>query len=131
MISNENRQELITYRFGQAKETFELARFLTDQGKLSVAVNRIYYGMFYALGALALKHGFTTSKHSQLIGWFNKYFVSTHITDARYGKILRDAFRNRTKGDYDAFIEFSPDMVSLMLVEMDQFIEEVGRLLNL
>ncbi len=71
MISNENRQELIAYRFGQALETLELAGFLTDQRKLSVAANRIYYRMFYALGALALKHGFTTSKHSQLIGWFH------------------------------------------------------------
>ncbi|MCX6226171.1 MAG: HEPN domain-containing protein [Bacteroidia bacterium] len=131
MISNESRKELIDYRFSQAKETLQLARFLTDQGKLSVAVNRIYYGMFYALGALALKHSFATSKHSQLIGWFNKDFVSTHMTDARFGKILRDAFRNRTKGDYDAYVEFSPEMVNLMLVEMDQFITEISRLLSL
>jgi uncharacterized protein (UPF0332 family) len=75
MISEDNRRELIDYRFNQARETLELARFLADQGKLAVAVNRIYYGMFYALGALALKHRFETSKHAQLIGWFNKNFV--------------------------------------------------------
>jgi len=131
MITNENRKELIDYRFNQARETFELARFLIDQGKLSVAVNRVYYGMFYALGALALKHEFATSKHSQLIGWFNKDFVSTHLSDARFGKILRDAFRNRTKGDYDAYVEFSYEMLNVMLIEMDQFIAEIGRLLSL
>ncbi len=131
MISEDNRRELIDYRFNQARETLELARFLADQGKLSVAVNRIYYGMFYALGALALKHRFETSKHAQLIGWFNKNFVSSHLSDDRFGKILRDAYRNRTKGDYDAYVEFSSEMVNAMIGEMEQFVVEIGRLLSL
>ena len=103
MISDENRKELIGYRINQARETYDLSVFLAEEGKLSVAVKRIYYGMFYALGALALKHEFATSKHSQLIGWFNREFVVTRLTDSQFGKILREAFRNRTKGDFDAF----------------------------
>jgi hypothetical protein len=41
MITDENKKELIVCRFNQARETHELARFLMDQGKLSVSVNRI------------------------------------------------------------------------------------------
>jgi uncharacterized protein (UPF0332 family) len=66
---------LIQYRIGQAKETVEEADLLINNEKFRAAVNRIYYGMFYSLLALALKYEFQTSKHQQLIGWFNKNFI--------------------------------------------------------
>ncbi len=81
-------------------------KFLIDSNELTVAVNRIYYGMYYAVTALAIKFQFETSKHFQLVGWFNREFISTGVLNANYGKILRNAFRNRTKGDYDAIITF-------------------------
>lgn len=53
MINDQDRDSLIDYRLSQAFETIELASFLVFSGKLSVAVNRIYYGMYYALTALS------------------------------------------------------------------------------
>ena len=76
MIRDEDRQSLICYRLEQAKDTVDLSRFLIDSKKYVVAVNRIYYGLYYSVTALAIKHKFETSKHAQLIGWFNKEFVS-------------------------------------------------------
>ena len=98
MINDKDRQVLIDYRLKQASETIGLSQFLIDSNQLIVAVNRIYYGMYYAVTALALKHKFETSKHAQLIGWFNKEFVAAGIIKAEYGKILRNAYQNRTKG---------------------------------
>ena len=72
MIKDNDRKILIDYRLEQARETIKLTEFLIDSNQLNVAVNRIYYGMFYAVTALAIKHKFETSKHKQLIGWFNK-----------------------------------------------------------
>lgn len=77
MVSDQDRIILIKYRIQQAHETVDLAEFLLTYNKTVVCVNRVYYGMFYALTALALKHQFETSKHSQFIGWFNKKFVYT------------------------------------------------------
>jgi uncharacterized protein (UPF0332 family) len=68
MIEDNDRDALVRYRLNQAIETIELANFLVQNGKLVIAVNRIYYGMYYALTALALKNSYETSKHSQLIG---------------------------------------------------------------
>jgi uncharacterized protein (UPF0332 family) len=76
MINKLDRDSLIKYRLQQAKDTIELSVFLLESNRLVVAVNRIYYGMHYALTALALKYKFETSKHGQLIGWYNKEFVS-------------------------------------------------------
>jgi len=55
MINPVERESLIKYRLDQAYDTIELADFLIKSGKLIVAVNCIYYGMFCALTALTLK----------------------------------------------------------------------------
>jgi uncharacterized protein (UPF0332 family) len=130
MITAQDRNSLIECRLGQALETIDLAKFLISSGKLSVAVNRIYFGMYYALTALSLKYKFETSKHGQLIGWFNKEFVSTQLVDMQYGKIIRRAYQNRTKGDYDAFVVFSLEEVESLLIEMVEFIDEIKRLIK-
>lgn len=77
MIDSNDRNALVDYRMQQAIETIELAKFLAENQKLVISVNRIYYGMYYALTALALKNSFETSKHGQLIGWFNKEFIAS------------------------------------------------------
>jgi len=130
MIDEKDRDSLIEYRLQQAYETIDLAKFLVNSDKLVIAVNRIYYGMYYALTALALQDKFETSKHGQLIGWFNKEYISSKKIDSKFGKILRNAFQNRTKGDYDAFISFSKTEVEFMLDEMVIFIEEIKNTLK-
>jgi len=129
MINDQERNALILYRIQQAKDTIDLAEFLINSNALSVGVNRIYYGMYYALTALALKHKYETSKHSQLMGWFNKEFVAKNIVDKKFGKILRNAFQNRTKGDCDAFVEFTLPEVQEMLSDMKVFIQITETLL--
>jgi uncharacterized protein (UPF0332 family) len=48
----------------------------------------------------------------------------------KYGKILRNAFQNRTKGDYDAFITFEREEVVEMKNEMIDFISSVEKLIK-
>ena len=55
MIDDKDRDSLIEFRLNQAFDTIELARFLVSSDKLVVAVNRIYYGMYYAL-TVTLSH---------------------------------------------------------------------------
>jgi uncharacterized protein (UPF0332 family) len=130
MINESDRNSLVKYRILQAKDTIELAKFLIDSNRLTVAVNRIYYGLYYSITALAIKKQFETSKHAQLIGWFNKEYIATDILDRRFGKILRNAYQNRTKGDYDAFVTFEKDEVVDMYYEMIDFIKEIEKLIE-
>lgn len=131
MIEDKDRLTLIKYRMEQATDTIDVVDFLINSDKLTVAVNRIYYGLFYSVTALAIYNGFETSKHAQLIGWFNKEFVAKKLTNPKFGKILRNAFQNRTKGDYDAYISFQKDEVSQMHYEMIEFINEIKRLIEI
>jgi len=86
-LNLEDRNELIKYRMQQASECIDEVLFLIDNKKYKIAINRIYYGMFYSLLALGLKDQYESSKHSQLIGWFNKNYIHTNLIDVKYGKI--------------------------------------------
>lgn len=90
-------------------------------GFLATAVNRLYYSMFYLISALALKHSFDTSKHQQLIRWFNRIFVKEGIVDRSSAGILRSLYDLRTKGDYDDYVEFTTGMVQSLAKEVHEF----------
>lgn len=79
--------------------------------------------------ALSLKYGFKTSKHNQLIGWFNKEFVKTRKVNSEIGKIIHRAYKNRSDGDYGVFIHFEKEKVLLRYKEMKVFITEIEKLL--
>lgn len=129
-MDKEDREVLTAYRLEQAKETIAEAELLIGHEKYRAAINRIYYGMFYALSAIGSRYGFATSKHGQLIGWFNKIFVKTDIFDRKYGKMLREAFELRNQGDYDAFIRFSQDDVLKRFEDMKAFISGVEKFIS-
>jgi uncharacterized protein (UPF0332 family) len=124
-IEEQTRDDLIKYRLEQARDAIDVVDLLIRNDKLSTAINRIYYGMFYSLLALALQFNFETSKHQQLIGWFNKEFIRTGLIEKEFGRILRDAFENRTSGDYDSFVIFDQAEVLLLFSDMKSFIEQI------
>ncbi len=130
MIKDNDREILIQYRLNQAQQTIGEVSKLIEADLLSVAVNRIYYGIFYSLTALALRYEYQSSKHAQLMGWFNQNFVKPGLIEVKYGKILRDAFKNRSDGDYAPFILFEKDDVLDMQSDMIDFIGRIESFLS-
>lgn len=129
-IEEQDRFDLIQYRLTEAKDTQSDVELLILHDRLRAAINRAYYSMFYSLMALGLKYEFETSKHAQLIGWFNKTFIYEGLIDSKYGKIITKAFNRRTKGDYDSYFEFDRETVLEMYEEMKDFNLEIERLIN-
>ncbi len=129
-IDNQDRLGLIQYRLAEAKDTQSDVELLISHDRLRAAINRIYYSMFYSLLALGLKYEFETSKHVQLIGWFNKTFIQSGLIEKNYGKIINKAFIRRTKGDYDSYIEFDMETVIEMYEEMKDFNSALERFIN-
>ena len=64
-VINRPRQFGKTTIIDMLARTEDEVNFLIENNKLHLAVNRIYYGSFYILSALALKYRFQTSKHGQ------------------------------------------------------------------
>ncbi len=121
----ERKMDLIQLRLKQAREAIADVDFLIQNDRMILAINRIYYGMFYSLLALAIQYDFKTSKHAQLIGWFNKEFVKNKKIEPRFSKMVQSAFNARSDGDYGVFSEFSKEEVLIRFEEMKEFIVEI------
>lgn len=129
-IDDDYKKSLIQYRLEEAKDTIDDVQLLIENDRLRAAIHRIYYGMFYSLLALGLAHGFETSKHPQLIGWFNKNFIHSKKIESEYGKMINKAYNRRTKGDYDAYVDFDKDIVIEMFNDMKAFISRINKILR-
>lgn len=129
-LNANDRSELIKYRLDESKETIQDVQLLLENDRLRAAVNLIYYGMFYSLLALGLAYEFETSKHQQLIGWFNRSFINEGLIDSKFGKIINKALNRRSKGDYESLIEFDKDIILEMFEEMKDFIFEIETFLT-
>ncbi len=130
-LDENNKKILINHRIEKSKYAIEDVKFAIANDRLIIAVNRIYYGIFYILSALSLKYDFNTSKHQQLIGWFNKNFIKEKILDKKYGTIVRKAFNNRSQGDYSDFTQFTKKQVIESFEEMKKFVNKIEELLKI
>ena len=128
-LSKEERQQLIEHYVEKAQNTVEDIKFFIENEKLGVAVNRVYYGIYYVLSALAVKYQFSTSKHTQLLGWFNKNFVKENKIERKYAKYIQEAFEKRMKGDYEVFVKFTKADVNDLFEKMKEIISEIKQLL--
>ena len=130
MKSKENKEALIKFRIEQAYNSIDTVQLLITNKKYNAAINRIYYGMFYMLLAVAVKEGFETSKHQQLIGWFNKTFIKEGRIPKKFGKMVSQTFKSRQVSDYEAFVIFENEEVLQLFNDMKDFIFAMEEYLN-
>ncbi len=129
-LSDKERAELIEYNLEKTDSMVDEIDFYIRNDKLHTAVNRIYYCVFYILMALALKNKFTTSKHMQLISWFNKEYIHGDVVDKKYSKIIRNIFEQRSKADYDVLAKFSKEQVTALYQDMKDTITTIKNLMQ-
>lgn len=115
-------QELVRYRLGRAQETLDEATLLRDERHLNAYVNRLYYACFYAVSALLLVEGKSSSKHSGVRALFNKEWVKTGRVSSEYGRFYRRLYDSRQQGDYGDFVQFEEADVAPWMQEAQGFV---------
>jgi uncharacterized protein (UPF0332 family) len=126
----EGQAELIRYRLSRAKETLEEANELINSGHFYGGANRIYYACFYSVVALILTKNLSSSKHSGVLGLFNKNFVKTGKIPKEMGKFYSLMFDNRLESDYGELIEIEPDQIKQDLITAAEFIDLITALIS-
>ncbi|MFH0730641.1 MAG: HEPN domain-containing protein [Pseudomonadota bacterium] len=131
MIADDKKKALVQYRLQQAQESLEEAHYLFNGGKsLRSVVNRLYYGMFYAVLALLIYEPYTSSKHSGVLAYFNRHFVKGGFFSDPMGRALNKAFELRQRGDYREYFELTKDQVEPLLDNAMQFLVAARTYLN-
>lgn len=121
-------RELVRYRLHRAQEALDEAALLYEKGHLNTCVNRLYYACFYAVSALLLAEGKSSSKHSGIRALFNKEWVKTGRISSEYGRFYRRLYDSRQKGDYGDFVQFEDADVTSWLQEARRFVVTVTSL---
>ncbi len=125
ILTDDERRLLVEHRINRAKDSREDARVAFANNRFVNTVNRCYYAMFYMVSALALFDGFTSSKHKQMLGWFNRTYIASGVLNVELKNILVYAFDSRDDGDYQDWKTFSQEEVAQLCNDTDFFLREL------
>lgn len=108
-MPNENRLALAKYRLESAKEKYDVAVILYNEGKYKDAVNRAYYSIFNGLRAVLAFEAVDFKKHSGVISYFRQNYIRTGLFDNEYSDFIGSAFLIRNQSDYEDFFVVSKE----------------------
>lgn len=110
-ISKQDREELVNYWLEKAEESIQSASSEIDNDRLSFAINRLYYALFYAMSAISTARGVSYSKHSGVRAALHRDFIKTGKIDKKIGRLYDELFNARHQADYTPLVEFDKEIV--------------------
>lgn len=102
-MDNNEIKALSEYRLNQAKENLIEAEALYNINRYKGASNRAYYAIFHAIKSILALEEVDFKKHSSVIAYFNKEYISKEIFSRELGKKISEARFYREKSDYVDF----------------------------
>jgi len=125
-----SKEDLLKYRIKRARESLEEAHLLADAQHYNASINRLYYGCYYIVTSLLLKHNIYSSTHSGVRNQFGLHFVKTHFVSKENATTFSFLFDQRHKSDYDDFVVFTKSEVSDLNNRANLFIKQIEQLIN-
>ena len=122
----DEKNALVQYRMGKARETLEDARILANANRWNPCVNRLYYACFYAVSALLLRRGLSSSKHTGVRSLFNQHYVKPEKISKSLAQIYNDLFERRKESDYMDFLRFEEIQVRPWISKVETFVEHIA-----
>lgn len=129
-MDNKEIEILSKYRLEQSKENLEEAMALFNINKFKGASNRAYYSIFHAIKAILALEQTDFKKHSSVIAYFNKEYVSKEIFSKELGKRVTEARFFREKSDYVDFYIVTKEECQKQIKTAEIMIENVEKYLN-
>lgn len=93
-------------------------------------MNRLYYSSFYAVSALSMRDGFSSSKHSGVRGLLNRNYVRTDQVSKDLARLFNNLFERRQEADYLGFLEFERSQVEPLIPRVETLIADISTLLE-
>lgn len=115
------REDLCRYRLQKAEKCLSSAKLLMQSEDYCGEANRSYYSIFHSIRSLLALEGIDFSKHSGVMGYFQRNYVKTGIFEKEYSKILTEAFQVRSDSDYDDYYVISKEEVDVQIQNAQSF----------
>lgn len=124
------REDYVEYRIAKANEAIADAKLLAQNSSWNACMNRLYYSCFYAASALLLKKGISSKTHTGLKTQFSLHLVKTGIISKDFGQLYAELMNWREKGDYGDMFDFTKEKVEPLLKPVEEFINEIAKLIK-
>ena len=121
---------LAKYWLEKADESLRAARLSLEANMPSIAVNRLYYAVFYAASAFMAARGMDYGKHSAVQAAVHRNLIKPQLMSREMGQLYGRLFNARQDGDYKAFAVFAVDEVNEELAPATEFIRTIRELLK-
>ena len=115
MMTEQERKDIVLYRFEKAVQTFNDAQRNLNYGMFSVAANRLYYAFYYAASALLISIKIEAHSHSGVQSMMHLHFVKTGLLTESDGILMRRLFVMRQSSDYEDFVDFKQEDLEPLL----------------
>ena len=122
--------DLSRYRMEKAKADITASEILLNEGLFDQSLNRSYYAIFHSVRSLLALDQFDSRKHSGIIAYFNRNYISSGTLDREYSKIIMSAERMRNKSDYDDFFIVSRSDAESQIANAKKFIIAIESLIT-
>jgi len=126
-MQDKSRKDYALYRLEKAKSDLISAKINFNANQYNTAANRAYYSVFHTMRSVLALDEVEFSKHSSVLGYFNKEYLATNVIDRKYSTIIREASNARNAGDYDDFHETEQDEAEELIEKAEQFHEEISQ----
>jgi uncharacterized protein (UPF0332 family) len=130
MNEQEARKTLIRLWLEKAEDALASAELEMRAGHLGFAVNRLYYGCFYAVTALLLRDGKQFSRHSAVMSEWNKSYVKTGKFEATWSGFYQQLFNDRQESDYLPTVTFEHHDVEGRIKQAEEFLRSIHNLIQ-
>ena len=94
----------------------------------NTAINRLYYGCFYATQALLLTMSLTPKTHKGVAQLLHKHFVSKGLFDKAKAEFFSDLLKERLEGDYGDFLIIDEEEIKDFIQPGKEYIEYVTKM---
>ena len=115
----------------KARRAIHAAETLLQHEDVDFAAGRAYYAMFYTAEALLSGKGFHSHKHGGVHALFGQEFIKTGLMDAKFHRLLLDAFDRRLQADYGFDAVLGREEVAGMIEQACEFLKEAESFLGL
>jgi uncharacterized protein (UPF0332 family) len=125
-----HRTRLALYWLDKADESLNSATSELEAGRLTFAVNRLYYAMFYAVSALFAAKNLSYGKHSAVRSALHREFIKPGLIGRSLGRLYDELFNARQQGDYVPLVEFDREVVNEQVNDVGECLPQLRQLVT-
>lgn len=123
-----HKTQLALYWLDKGDESLNSAISELEAGRLTFAVNRLYYAMFYAVSALFAAKSLSYGKHSAVRSALHREFIKPGLMDRSVGRLYDELFNARQQADYVPLVEFDRGIVIEQIGDVSECLPQLRQL---